>query len=280
MEAARQELALADAEGGEILDLWLELQPAPATPGAPDPASLVVSISAAADQLGWWAAGAPDAFAGAVGEFLVEAGAAEEELRTLGEIGANLGADAIGSWVEHDDEGGLDGGWFLPVQLRLAKALNFAPDTPVRRALADWARRSGVDTCAQLRRSVDADTQLTELTLPLPGANPEQELALAKAGFAAVGAPWFGAAIDAVYQTAASLELLLVVGLTGDGLDHVGVLVADPDPDLLGALLDAVPDSDPDALDAFHAALGRPAAGMLGCFQYPWGTTAGVYFAL
>jgi len=161
-----------------------------------------------------------------------------------------------------------------------AKARNFAPANPVNDALTQWARRSAIQDCAQLRRSVDPDQPAGELTIVIPGDDAGHELALVQQGFKSVGAPWFNREVDAAIKRAGSVDLLLCVVVGKAGLNACGVLIPEPNEELLETVAKHATRYDLDAIDDFDATLDLDLPGMLGCFQYPWGLGMERFFPL
>lgn len=262
----------ADDESMGLVSSWLDLQPL-------HQGHLVACTSEDLGRITLYAAGQPEAFAPAVGTFLADAGASEQELETLASAGEGLEAAQVGSWLALSPDG-LDAGWYFPVNMPSAKARNFAPANAVRESLFRWAQRSAVSDCAQLRRSVDPDAPSTEMTFVIPGEDPDHELAIVQQGFASVGAPWFASELDAALRGSDSIELLLSVVIGATGLEACGVLIPEPNEQLLEAAQKQAARFSLDHLDDFDATLDLDLPGMLGCFQYPWGMGLERFFPL
>ncbi len=263
---------LAEHDALEVVEHWLDLQP-------PNGGHMVASTSGDLTRITLYSAGPPEEYAPVVGGFLAEGGANEAELTMLASAGEGLEAAQVGSWIELSKDG-LDAGWYFPVNMTFHKARRFAPDNPVSAALGEWARRCGVQDCAQLRRSVDPDQAAAELTVVIPGDDPSHELALVQQGFKSVGAPWFGPKVDRVIRAMGSLELLVVVAIGAVGLNAAGVLVPEPSEELLDVLADAATRYSIEGTDDFEATLDVVGPAMIGCFQYPWGLGLERYYPL
>ncbi|MGM0578552.1 MAG: hypothetical protein ACQEXJ_22700 [Myxococcota bacterium] len=277
MENALNELPLSHEAEAEYLVGWLEAQPQPAASAEGDPADLVVAAGSDFRYVTWHAAGAPGRFAELIGAYLTEAGASQEELDWLASAGERLEPTLVGSWMELAADG-LDGGWFFPSTALLDRALGYAPDSPVRHALAEWARRSGVQTCVQLRRSVDESRPVTELIVQLPEGDPGHAISLARQAFKQVGAPWFGASVASAVEAGGAGPPTLMIGLAPQGLARVGVLLNRPDDALLDRLVREAEGSSEVLLTRFQGALGVDGPEWVACTQYPHGFGLDLYW--
>ncbi len=276
--AGLRALPLADDEDAEILVRWLEVQPEPEEAGEADPTTWTVGLSSDGSRLTWYAAGPTELFVPTIGAFLMEAGASDEELENMAAAGEHLEPKAAGSWIELS-AGGLDGGWFFPSPAPLAKARAYVAQHPVAAQLLEWARRCSAQSAAQLRRSVTAGEEVTELLLPIPGRDRAQDLDLAKHGLEMVGAPWFGAGVARALADADDSSRLLVAALTGAGLARAGVLLTEPSPHTARALALLAPGASARALDRFEAALGVAGPQWAAAIQRPEGFSVELYYS-
>ena len=59
-------------------------------------------------------------------DFFWNVGAPESEIDRLNDIGALINPVKIGSWIDMSAKGGMDGGWYFPVDMPLKLAIEAA----------------------------------------------------------------------------------------------------------------------------------------------------------
>lgn len=81
-----------------------------------------VSTSANMQKLTWRTAGPQNIFIQKMVDFFWNVGAPESEIDRLNDVGALINPIKIGSWIDMSAKGGMDGGWYFPVDIPLKMA--------------------------------------------------------------------------------------------------------------------------------------------------------------
>jgi hypothetical protein len=88
----------------------------------------------------------------------------------LNDIGATVNPDVIGSYIDISENGGIDGGWFFPVQHSTKLALESSDEGFAVTQLYRWAQKHSLDTCHYLSRDMGASPpRQTEIKFRLSG---------------------------------------------------------------------------------------------------------------
>jgi len=113
-------------------------------------------------------------------DFFWNVGAPESEIDRLNDVGTLINPLRIGSWIDMSNRGGMDGGWYFPVPMTVALALEAAdPGDPVNR-VHEWAEKNGVLDCFSVGRDMGAaPPRQTEIRLRIPGNSGDAQLKIA-----------------------------------------------------------------------------------------------------
>jgi hypothetical protein len=87
-------------------------------------------------------------------DFFWNVGAPETEIDRLNEIGGVINPPKIGSWIDMSAKGGMDGGWYFPVEMTLKLAIEAADSGNPARKLSEWAERNNIATCIAIGRGI------------------------------------------------------------------------------------------------------------------------------
>ncbi len=82
-----------------------------------------VSTSADMQKLTWRVSGPQNIFIQKMVDFFWNVGAPESEIDRLNDVGALINPICIGSWIDMSHKGGMDGGWFFPVDIPVKYAI-------------------------------------------------------------------------------------------------------------------------------------------------------------
>lgn len=164
-----------------------------------------VVCSASMQKLTWRTAGPQNIFIQRMVDFFWNVGAPEGEIDRYGtsafdaiiitncnttcrlnDVGALINPIKIGSWIDMSAKGGMDGGWYFPVEIGINLAMESAdPGHPTNRVcpqllhflsthhswqVKEWALRHNIDKCYSIGRDMGAaPPRQTELRVQLPG---------------------------------------------------------------------------------------------------------------
>jgi len=200
------------------------------------------------DKLSWRTSGPQNVFIQKMVDFFWNVGAPETEIDRLNDIGALINPACIGSWIDMSSRGGMDGGWFFPVETNLKLAIEAAdPGEPATKVM-QWAERHGVATCCAVGRDMGAaPPRQTELRVRLPGATGKQQLDVALDAFISFGFPPIPEYELALLQGALPLvtkALCLSIITSSEGFVRLGLLFSSPPADLVKVLQSSTEGSD------------------------------------
>jgi hypothetical protein len=87
-------------------------------------------------------------------DFFWNVGAPESEIDMLNEVGAAVNPGKIGSWIDMSARGGMDGGWFFPVEIPLKLATEAAENCDSIKKLSEWAESNNTTVCISSGRGI------------------------------------------------------------------------------------------------------------------------------
>jgi hypothetical protein len=247
------------------LDEWLASLPSPLDPVEETRLEFGVSVTANADRLTWRAAGTPDEFIPRLGDYFHERGVSGQEMERISQAGAAIQPDTLGSWVEAGEQG-FDAGWYFPVNVPLTQALEVA-GSQAGEALGAWAEESGVHTCTRLGRSVGTGHPFTELVLPLPAGDVEEQVYTGLRAFTALGIPPLPDEALGPLLFQAGERVALSVWLSATGVAKAGLLAAHPPTLLMLDLVQVAGVNDFEPLAALEGLLGVEGPEWIECQQ-------------
>jgi hypothetical protein len=130
-----------------------------------------VCTSASMEKLTWRMAGPQNSFIQQMVDFFGNVGAPESEIDRLNDVGALINPMMIGSWIDMSSKGGMDGGWYFPVENTLNLALEAADAGEPTTKVKEWGTRYGISKVYSVGRDMGAaPPRQTELRIKLPGA--------------------------------------------------------------------------------------------------------------
>ncbi len=130
-----------------------------------------VCTSASMEKLTWRMAGPQNSFIQQMVDFFGNVGAPESEIDRLNDVGALINPVKIGSWIDMSGKGGMDGGWYFPVEIPLSLALEAADAGEPSVKVKDWGTRHNIDKVYSVGRDMGAaPPRQTEIRVKLPGA--------------------------------------------------------------------------------------------------------------
>jgi hypothetical protein len=218
---------------------------------------LDVEVALAADltRVTCQAAGAAPGIRRRMKAFLADYEFSESEIWRLEEIVERVRPAQVGSWIELAEEG-LDTGWYLPGPIALSPALAAADPSPDRDQFAAWAGEQGIQTFRRVGRSLAEDWASTELRLALPQAGIEQGLQAVLDLFGRLSLPLPSDTALAAMLHLGQGALGLAIGLDGESVTRLGLLLSDPNSELMLRLCRAAGINQDEALATFEGYLG------------------------
>jgi len=179
-KSPRQQLAIAkgsipflaekESKVLEFWQIWSESIPDASELGAGMSIEFYVSTSADMKKLNWRTAGPQHIFIQKMVDFFWGVGAPETEIDKLNDIGALINPVKIGSWIDMSAKGGMDGGWYFPVEVSVKSALEGADNGAAVTTVKDWLAKNGIDKAYSIGRDMGAaPPRQTEINIHLPG---------------------------------------------------------------------------------------------------------------
>mmetsp|Transcript_18258 Transcript_18258/g.30448 ORF Transcript_18258/g.30448 Transcript_18258/m.30448 type:complete len:502 (-) Transcript_18258:267-1772(-) len=196
-----------------------------------------VSTSANMQKLTWRTAGPQNIFIQKMVDFFWNVGAPESEIDKLNEIGADINPIKIGSWIDMSAKGGMDGGWYFPVDIPLKQAIEAADDGEPSRIVNEWAEKHGVDKSYSVGRDMGAaPPRQTEIRMRLPGSDFQTQLKIGLDAFTAFDFPPLPTNALSILQEATEPGICMSVITSSEGFVRLGLLVPKPSQDTVKKL--------------------------------------------
>lgn len=143
------------------------------------------------EKLSWRIAGPQALCVQKMVDFFWNVGAPETEIDKLNDLGSLVNPMRLGSWIDMSVKGGMDGGWFFPVDMSLKVfvhcslllnyfklAIEAADSGEATKKLLEWADKYNIVQVYSVGRDMGAaPPRQTELRLKLPGVDFNAQLA-------------------------------------------------------------------------------------------------------
>jgi len=218
-----------------------------------------VSTSANMQKLTWRTAGPQNVFIQKMVDFFWNVGAPESEIDRLNDVGALINPVKIGSWIDMSGKGGMDGGWYFPVEIPLKLALDAADPGDPATKLKQWSEKYGVDKCMSVGRDMGAaPPRQTEFRFKLTMAGDfTSQLRVALDAYEIFGFPEIPEQALKVLKNSSPEYLCMSVITSSEGFVRVGLLQPAPDTETVNKLSSIVGASTTiSQLNNFEQALG------------------------
>jgi len=248
---------LADKESKvfEFWQIWSESIPPRTELGAGMSIEFHVSISANMQKLNWRTAGPQHIFIQKMVDFFWGVGAPESEIDKLNDIGALINPIRIGSWIDMSSKGGMDGGWYFPVEVPIKSALDAADAGSAISQVKDWLTKHEIEKCYSIGRDMGAaPPRQTEIQIILPGPEGSHQVKLALDAYNTFGFPAMPeTALQFLNQASGQIRVSIIT--SSEGFVRFGILVPKPPLETV-VVLSNLAEGNKDGLAVLEGALG------------------------
>eukprot|EP01118_Nematostelium_gracile_P019110 TRINITY_DN872_c0_g2_i2.p1 TRINITY_DN872_c0_g2~~TRINITY_DN872_c0_g2_i2.p1 ORF type:complete len:438 (-),score=129.48 TRINITY_DN872_c0_g2_i2:24-1337(-) len=246
LSLAKHQVAFLKDEESKVLEFWqIWSDSIPSredlTPGLSS-IDFTVATSADMQKLTWRTAGPQNIFIQKMVDFFWNVGAPESEIDRLNDVGALINPIRIGSWIDMSSKGGMDGGWFFPVEMPLKLAAEAADSGDAIRTFTNWADSNNISQVYAVGRDMGAaPPRQTELRIKLPGSTLQNQVNLGLSAFTAFDFP--PVPDDVVRMTQlkngpSADSCCLSVITSSEGFVRLGLMIPKPNTETVLALLD------------------------------------------
>lgn len=240
IDAAKSVVPFLQDEDSKVLEFWQIWSESIPPKKELQPGMVIeyhVSTSANRQKLTWRTAGPQNVFIQKMVDFFWNVGAPESEIDRLNDVGALINPIKIGSWIDMSAKGGMDGGWYFPVDIPLKMAIEASdPGEPSKR-FTEWGIKHGVDQAFSVGRDMGAaPPRQTEIRVNLPGSDFSHQLEVGLDAFSSFGFPPLPENAVSILQSSNTPGLCLSVITSSEGFVRLGLLVPTPSPDAVQKL--------------------------------------------
>ncbi|GAM28824.1 hypothetical protein SAMD00019534_120000 [Acytostelium subglobosum LB1] len=253
---------LRDDDSNKVLEfwqIWSESIPPQVDLQGGNSIEFHVATSIDMQKLTWRTAGPQSIFIQKMVDFFWNVGAPETEIDRLNDVGALINPVKIGSWIDMSDKGGMDGGWYFPVDIPLKLAIESADVGEPTKVLSTWAEANDVASCYSVGRDMGAaPPRQTEIRLKLPGTDFIDQLNLAVGAFQTFQFPAIPEpALELLRSSASEISggLCLSVITSSEGFVRLGLLIPKPSRELTNKICE-YGSAPKDKLTKFEQQLG------------------------
>jgi len=215
----------------EFWQIWTESVPLVSDLQPGNTIEFHVAASADMQKLTWRTAGPQNIFIQKMVDFFWNVGAPESEIDRLNDVGALINPVKIGSWIDMSAKGGMDGGWFFPVDIPLDRAIEASDIGDPTRKVSEWAKTNSVTAAFSVGRDMGAaPPRQTEIRMKLPGSDFNDQLRLAMDAFFVFGFPAIPEDALALIRRSSDSNgsLCLAVITSSEGFVRLGLLIPKP----------------------------------------------------
>eukprot|EP00727_Mastigamoeba_balamuthi_P009613 m51a1_g5274 hypothetical protein (494) ;mRNA; r:153597-156304 len=245
-----------DSKVLEFWQIWSESIPPKEELAHGQSVEFLIATSADMEKLTWRTAGPQNIFIQKMVDFFWNVGAPESEIDRLNDVGALINPMKIGSWIDMSSKGGMDGGWYFPVEIPIKLAIEAADQGEPTRRVMEWVENHNVMTCFSVGRDMGAaPPRQTELRLRLPGSDFSAQLNVALEAFSSFGFPALPDGPLGLLKSHHPENLCLSIITSCEGFVRLGLLIPCPGRDFFEALVETV-NGKRDAIAKFERAFG------------------------
>jgi hypothetical protein len=217
-----------------------------------------VSISADMQKLQWRTNGPQNIFIQKMVDFFWNVGAPESEIDRLNDVGALINPVKIGSWIDMSAKGGMDGGWYFPVDIPLDLAVEAADTGEAIKKFLEWGKRTEITTIFSVGRDMGAaPPRQTELKFKLPGSDFDEQIRIAMDAYRNFGFPPLPENVMNILNKSKNTvePLCMSVITSSEGFVRLGLLLPKPSIEIVLELC-SIGDGNSDQMASFEGSLG------------------------
>jgi len=242
LESGKGSISFLQDEESKVLEFWQIWSESIPTHEEIDEGSSVlfeVSTNASMEKLQWRTSGAQHIFIQRMVDFFWNVGAPETEIDRLNDVGAIVNPIKIGSWIDMSISGGMDGGWFFPVQVNLNHALKAADAGDPITKLENWTKSNEIFLCDWIGRDMGAaPPRQTEAQFKITGSSSEELLRKVVSAFEEFGFPSIPESLLNAIRGKDKFSLSVIT--SSEGFVRLGIKVPYPTADLVEKLQAAI----------------------------------------
>lgn len=235
LQAAKDSISFLQNSDSKVLEfwqIWSESIPPKDDMQSGMAIDYSVSTSASMQKITWRTAGPQNIFIQRMVDFFWNVGAPESEIDRLNDVGALINPIKIGSWIDMSEKGGMDGGWFFPVDIPLKLALEAADPGEPPTKLKQWADRYSVDKCFSIGRDMGAaPPRQTEFRIKVPGRTVDEQLRIASDAYDIFQFPHIPSEAMTILRNSNPSYLCLSIITSSEGFVRLGLLTPKPSTD-------------------------------------------------
>jgi len=251
----------------EFWQIWTESIPAREDMASGMSIDFHVATSADMQKVTWRVGGPQNIFIQKMVDFFWNVGAPESEIDRLNDIGALINPVKIGSWIDMSSKGGMDGGWYFPVDVPLKLAIEASDPGDAIQKFATWAETHKIASVYAVGRDMGAaPPRQTELRIRLSGNDVNQQLKAALDAWKSFDIPAIPEDALKILNDMKEAGICLSVITSSEGFVRIGILIPRPITSHVLALCDVV-GGNKDELASFEGSL-RSEGPQFAEFQY------------
>jgi len=231
LQAARRVIPFLISEESKVLEFWeIWLQSLPPLPEIENVIVYEISASLDIEKITWRTSGPQHNFIQRMVDFFWNVGAPEAEIDRLNEIGSLINPTAIGSWIDMSRKGGMDGGWFFPVDVPIKFAFGAADSGVPLSQVEQWAKTHNIERCTVVARDMGAaPPRQTEIRFDITGTNISEQLQTAISGWKTFEFPPLPqTVIDLILSDQSHVGLAMSVITSSQHFVKLGIYVPSP----------------------------------------------------
>eukprot|EP01103_Thecamoeba_quadrilineata_P001076 TRINITY_DN10951_c0_g1_i1.p1 TRINITY_DN10951_c0_g1~~TRINITY_DN10951_c0_g1_i1.p1 ORF type:complete len:473 (-),score=100.72 TRINITY_DN10951_c0_g1_i1:93-1511(-) len=248
MTQAKDEVPFLQDPESKVLEFWQiwfesipteeDLQSVAADLATSATLDFAVSVSITFEKLTWRSAGPQSGFIQKMVDFFWNVGAPEVEIDRLNDVGTMLNPIKIGSWIDMSGGGGMDGGWYFPVDASLANALNVPDAGDAIPKITEWASTHDVNSAVYIGRDMGAvPPRQTEIRVVMPGNDVAHQLKIALNAFEVFGFEMVPDEAVQIMKSMTTAGIIVSIITSSEGFVRLGIIMPRPNPENITKLI-------------------------------------------